>query len=425
MTALARLPFVHRLLASALAGCLALSAVPARAAESAPAEATPAKSAKAPAAVSGTVALLRFDGPSAASDMRSGLKDALSAAGFTVKSVALDAKGAAKKAKCRGGEMDEACLERLGKWLNKSSKTAADFVAFGGVVPGEPAPKARIVLYDVGQGKTVQVVEGVLDGDDLILPIVMPRAAAAALAHHLVPPVPTPEEEKILATLDEPEKTAEEIEAEKRKIAEAEAQAGQVGAGDVDVSGIRYDLKADFKDYCRNGPRKKRESRDEDIDPRPSCKMGPFWGYWQPRAWAFLTLTAAGLVTTGVMYGLALGARKPYKDAVSAVQDYEAMVGGDPSRNPNLACSGGTCYQDLALDVAKNGARMRKFALGGDVALGVTVLLAGVLGIIIYQDRKYAREKLTEEKRLRALSGIRVAPALGKGFAGGMLGFRF
>ncbi len=421
MTASVRLPFAHRLLAAAVAGCLGLSAAPVRAAEPAAAAAD-----QAPKTVSGTVALLRFDGPEPAKDYRSSLQTALAERGFTVKGVALDAAGAAKKAKCRGGEMDADCLARLGKWLNKSKKTAADYVAYGGVFEEDGGSVVRIVLYDVANAKIVKTLEAAVDPDDLILPNVLPGAAAKALADHVVPPSPpTEEEQRILATLDEPEKTAEEIEAEKRKIAEAEAQAGQVGAGDVDLSGIEYDLKADFKDFCREGPRKKRESKDEDIDPRPSCKLGPFWGYWQPRAWAFLTLTVAGAAATGVMYGLALGARKGYKDAVGRVEDYQKMVGGDPSRDPNLACSGDTCYQDLALDVAKKGSKMRRFAIGGDVALGVTVLFAGVLGIIIYQDRKYAKVKLTEEKRLRALSDLRVAPAVGRGFAGGMLGFRF
>ncbi len=421
MSRIQRFPVLDRIIGAAVAGTLALAPT---ASWAAPAKAD-AKEA-APTTVSGTVALLRFTGPEPAADLRTAAQESLQGQGFTVKGVALDAAAAAKKVKCRGREMNESCLQALGKWLGKSAKTAADYVVYGDVVAEGGVKKAHVVLFDVGGGKIVRTFDATLTADDYIVPIVLPKAVGRALAEHVVPPAAATDEEKaILATLDEPEKTTEEIEAEKKRIAEAEAKAAASGAQDVDVSGVVYDMKADFKDFCRTGPRKKRESKDDELDPRPSCKLGPFWGYWQPRSWAFLVLTGAGLAATGALWGVALAGRKPYKDAVSAVEDYEAAVGGDPSRNPNLACMGSTCYQDLALEVSRTSAKVRTFALAGDVALGVTVLFAGVLGIMIGQDRKYARDRLTDQKRVRAMSSLRVAPVLGAGMAGGTLGFRF
>jgi hypothetical protein len=59
------------------------------------------------------------------------------------------------------------------------------------------------------------------------------------------------------------------------------------------------------------------------------------------------------------------------------------------------------------------GARHRR-AIIGDVLLGSTVLLAGVLAIIIYQDRQAAKAFLENEKELRAISNLRVGPVFGE-----------
>ncbi len=385
------------------------------------------KPAAAPTEVGGSVALLRFTGPDPSGSIRDTAQEEFTDKGFRIKNVALDARAAAKKVKCRGGEMNDSCLKALGKWLNKSKKTASDYIVFGSVEEDGGGKRANITVYDVAKNVKVKDYSSTLIEGDFIGPIMLPRAVASDLAEHVVPALPATEEEtQILAELDEPAKTAEEIAEEQRKIAEAEDAAGQVGVEDVDTSGIVYHLKADFKDYCREGNRKKRESKEEALDPRPSCKRGPFWGYWQPRAWAFLTATLVSAAAMGGLYGVALARRGPYTDAIDAVESFERRVGGDPTQDPYSACdSDGVCYADLASEASKTGAQMRSMAIAGDALLGVTVLLAGVLGIIIVQDRKYASDKLTDEKRIDIISGVRLSPLVGRTSGGGALGFRF
>lgn len=155
------------------------------------------------------------------------------------------------------------------------------------------------------------------------------------------------------------------------------------------------------------------------MDLRPACKLGPFFGYWQPRAWVALGLTATGLLATVGLYGVGLARRGPYKDSVQALED-SGFSNTDPLQS--------TQYTELASEVAKNGRQMRAALLGGDIALGATVLLAGVLGVIIYQDRTDAKRFIKTEKSLRAITkahDFSVGPLMGAGMRGAGLGFRF
>ena len=119
---------------------------------------------------------------------------------------------------------------------------------------------------------------------------------------------------------------------------------------------------------------------------------------------------------------MALVARGPYKDAVDELDAYNAQAGGDPRRDPNAAADG---YDALATEVSRTGSIMRRRAIVGDVLLGTSVLLGGVLAIIIYQDRTDAKRFIKEEKSLRAISDLRVGPILTRETQGLGMGFRF
>jgi len=381
-----------------------------------------------PAPEASTIGLMRFTGaPDPANELRASLQPVFEEKGYKVKGIAIDLPGAAKTVKCKGPAESDECLAAIGKWV-KGGKTPADYLLFGNV--GEaPGNRVTVVLYDIAQAKRVDTIETAFNPGDLILPIVLPQTLATSLEHHRVPP-PGPSEEDLaaIAALDEPDKTPEEIAAEKEAIAKAEADAAAAQQDQViSTEGIEADLKGDFDAFClkEGEQRRKRKSKEEPKDLRPVCKRGPFWGYWQPRAWVALGLTAGAALGTAAMYSMALVARGPYRDSVDALDAYVAAVGGDPTRDPNLATNGDQSYDALATEVSRTGAIMRRRAIVGDVLLGTTVLLGGVLAIIIYQDRNDAKRFLKEEKSLRAISDLRVGPMISRETQGVGLHFRF
>ena len=428
-------------LAGVLSGAIALSPLPVLAADgslltlrpealnlapaggAAPAPAAPAV-APTTAPAGNVVGLMRFGGDAdAASSMRSQVQIDLEAAGYVVKGVALDIDAAAGKVKCKGSADD--CVGKVAEWLMKGAKgkggTTYNFLVYGSwsTDPGKPG---ALVIYDVSQKKKVRELAPAGTVDDLILPLALPRELAAALKKYQNPPPPATEAElKVIAELDEPSKTPEELAAETRAITDAQ-NAVDTGMGEaVDTSGITVDLKKDFKTYCRNGPRKPRVNKDDPKDLRPACKLGPAFGYFQTRGWVALGLTAGALVTTGLFYTLGMVARKPYKDANAKLE----ASGFDPL-DPTMS----TQYTALAADVAAKGNTMRKRFVGGDVALLASVLLGAVLGIIIYQDRTDAKEFIKTEKSLKAVSRLKPAnfrggPAIGTTMQGVTFGFDF
>jgi hypothetical protein len=422
-------PFASRLLSiavTAAVGVAALPVAPASAAEALNLVVSRAeKAAPADPQTDGkTVALMRFTGDPSASDLRVETQTALTDGGYTVTTVALDVADASKRIKCKDEPTSDACLEALGKWLNNSPKTAADYIVFGSVGSGTEK-RAEIVVYSVRDNKRVKTLRPMMGTGDLILPIVLGGAMARALNDHREPPAAASEEElAIMASLDEPEKTPEEIAAEEKAIAEAEEQAKEIAAGQAaNIEDVEVDLKADFKDFCREGKRKKRESRDDPKDLRPKCQRGPFWGYWQPRAWVALGLTTGAAIGTIAFYSAALAARGPYKDAVDAVDAYTSQAGGNPATDPRLAGDGE--YLALATEVSKTGSTMRRRAVFGDAFLGGTAVLTGVLAIIIWQDRRDAKNYIKSEKALRAVSDVRVAPIVTRDTQGAGMSFRF
>jgi hypothetical protein len=422
---------VSSLLVAATVGATsmpALAAAPAFSPGAAVLAAAPAKPGKAavPATDGKTIGLMRFTGSPAAADLRASFQPVLEEAGYTVKGVAIDLPTAAKTVKCKAAPDSDECLAAIGKWVTANPKTAADFLLFGSVGDA-PGNAVSLVVYDIAQSKRVTTLDTAFNQGDLILPIVLPQKLVTALAHHKTPPPPASEEElAALAALDEPDKTPEEIAAEKEAIAKAQADAAAAQQDQViSTADIEADLEDDFEAFCRNEPRRKRATKEEPKDLRPACKRGPFWGYWQPRAWVALGLTAGTALGTAAMYSLALVARGPYNDARDVLEAYVADVGGDPTKDPYLVTNGDQSYDALATEVSRTGSIMKRRAIVGDVLLGTTVLLGGVLAIIIYQDRTDAKRFLKEEKSLKAISDLRVGPMISRETQGVGVHFRF
>ncbi|WP_434427911.1 hypothetical protein [Nannocystis pusilla] len=400
--------------------CAALAFSPLPAAAASPASFGMFAAAPAPASTGNTIGLFRLSGdPASAEALRSQILTDMSAAGYNVKGVALDIDGAAGKVKCKGGA--DACVGKVIEWLNKGaakSGTVYDYLIYGTV--GGPNGASSIVIYDVAKKAKVKEFTPSLSPDDLILPLALPRAMVTSLNNYRTPAAPaTAEEQKILAELDEPAKTPEELAAEKAAIDDA---IGKVAAGQgelIDTSNVKVDLKKDFKDFCRTGPPKPRVNKDDPKDLRPVCKRGPTFGYFQTRAWVALGLTAGALLTTGIFYSLGLAARGPYKSALDDL-DNSGLDKTDPLQSDE--------YTRMAADVADKGNTMRNRLIGGDVALLTTVLLAGVLAVIIYQDRTDAKDFIKTEKSLKSVSriqNVRGGPILSRGMQGFGFGFNF
>jgi hypothetical protein len=409
--------FTRRIVGASLTLGLVTAPLPVFAAppaeEAAPAETTPA-------VAGGNVAILKFTGDDyQASIYRDRIQASLQAQGYTANFIKRSIDEARDKNKCR--TLDDACLVKVGEYLNKNSQTIYDFIVWAEVPSSGPG---SIVVYDIKGKKKIADLEIAVSYNDIILIEVIGAAVARRVAESQVPPEPaTAAEQEIIATLDQPKETPEEIEQRKRDLEEAADRAGDDIIPDAGEQSV--DLKAEFKQLCRTGPREDREVEGDDgeiikeRDLRPACKRGPVFGYWQPRAWVALTLTLGSAAGMGVMYGLAAAARSDWRDAKDAL-----TASGLSGTDPNNSCDGGVCYADLAGEVSNASSQVRRRAIIGDVLLGSTVLLAGVLAIIIYQDRQAAKAFLKEEKEMRAVSNLRLGPVFGE-TNGAALSFEF
>ncbi|MEZ4453571.1 MAG: hypothetical protein R3B09_29215 [Nannocystaceae bacterium] len=377
-----------------------------------------------PAADTGgkTVGLLRISGDKDTGDgLRSYIQSEFESAGFTVKGVATDLETAAQKAKCR--QINDECLGKIATWLGKGKAVPYDYLVFGNAEPADSGKTSKLVVYDLKTKAKVKELEGLLTSDDFILSIVLARAAIEAINDAKSPPPPiTAEEQKVLDELDEgPGKTPEELRAEAEELAKRIGDVDSMPIDTLPTDKIPVDLVKDFKPFCSDEKRTRRKDDSERLDLHPYCKRGTFFGYWQTRAWVALGLTATGLLATGVLYGAGLALRSPYKKAVKSLED-SGLSNTDPLQS--------TEYTNLASDAVAKGRKMRSALIGGDIALGATVLLAGVLAVIIYQDRTAAKRWLREEKGLKAVSKLKiydlqVAPMIGATVQGAGLGFRF
>lgn len=383
----------------------------------------PAAAAPAPAPTGNVVGLMRFGGADAeaANSMRGQVQVDLEAAGFTVKGVALDVDAAAAKVKCKGTPDD--CIGKVAEWLIKGAKggTTYNFLVYG-TWSVDPSKPGSLVVYDVAQKKKVREITAAGTVDDLILPLALPRELAASIKEYQSPPAPATEAElKVIAELDEPAKTPEELRAEADAIKKAEDSVDAGMSDAIDTSGVTVDLNKDFKAFCRNGPRKPRVNKDDPKDLRPACKLGPKFGYFQTRGWVALGLTGGALLASGIFYALGLAARGPYKSAVQKVND-SGLDRTDPMDS--------VAYTNLASDAVAQGSSMRRRFIGGDVALLSALLLGAVLGVIIYQDRTDAKEFIKQEKSLKAISrmkpkNFRGGPLIGGRMQGVSFGFDF
>lgn len=407
--------FAHRTLGVTLAVGMAMAPLPVLA-SAPPAEGDAAGDAAeaAPATVGGNVAVLKFTGDGAVFEAwRDKVKTGLEAQGYVANKIKRSADEAAAKVKCKDISSDT-CLDKIAAYLNKNSKTAYDFFVFANL-PDQGT--GSLVIWDIANKKKAVDMAFSVTADDYILPEVVSGAVARKLSYYQQPPTAATDEEKsILATLDEPEKTPEEIEAEKKRLADAEAAAVAGYNESLDAGPQKVDLVADFEEFCREGKREDKEIANPDgtttkeRDLRPKCSRGPVFGYWQPRAWVALTLTLGSAATMGAMYGLAAASRSQWNDANTALTD-AGVSGVDPGAAGD--CSSGECYADLAGAASEASSQVRSRAIVGDVFLGTTVLLAGVLAIIIYQDRNDAKNFIAREKELRAVSNLQVAPVFG------------
>lgn len=404
-------PLTQRGLGFAVAGFVALASVPGVAVAAPPKEDAAAGDGQ--GEVGGNVALLVFEGDAdAASTLRYAAQTGLSEAGYNVVGVKQTLTVTAGKVKCK--DIDEACQAKVAKYLTKNSKTAPDFYVYG--TAGAPGTPSTVTIYDVKNEKVVDELNFIFDADsDMIAPIALPKAMGQAVVDYQDPPAPmTAEEAAIVAQLDEPEMTEEEKAEQERKLKEAQEASLRAYNSGLDVGAQRIDLKKDFDKVCRPKaePRKdvKTELPDGTVevakDLRPICERGPGVGYWQPRSWVALSLTVAAGATTGLLYGLAAGARSNWSSANDDLQGAldSGAAANDPADPAALAE-----YERLAGQVSADAQQVRNFALGGDIALGATLILGGVLGIIIWQDRQAARDYLEREAEMN-ISDLRVSP---------------
>jgi hypothetical protein len=280
------------------------------------------------------------------------------------------------------------------------------------------------VLYDVANGKVAAEISFIFDDADFIASETLAaRVGSAALNAQVPRPEMSEAEASIIAQLDEPTKTAEEAAAEAAKLKEAEEASLVVFNRSLDAGAQTVDLKKDFDDICREGPREDKELElpdgtvEVERDLRPACKRGSFWGYWQPRGYAVMSLTLIGAAATAGLYGGALAARSKWSDASTALDD-----SGFVATNPATS----TQYSELAKEVAATGQRVRNLAIAGDIALGATALIGGLLVLTVIQDRNAARDYLQREKELN-ISNLQVSPIVspGRGTYGVGAGFSF
>ena len=401
---------------------LGLSLAPLPTLAAPPAEEATSGDADAGATVGGNVAILKFTGDDyKANDFRGRVQNALTEQGYTANFIKRSIDEAKDKNKCK--DLTDSCLEKIGAYLNKNSSTAYDFYAWA-VVPGDGT--ATIVIYDIAKKKKVVELSMLSSPQDYILPEVIGGAVARRLVESQSPAAGASEEEKqILATLDEPEETPEEIAAREAAVRDAMEEAGMGVGANIDVGAQAVDLREDFDEFCRTGKREDKVIEGDDgetskeRDLRPPCKRGPVFGYWQPRSWVALTLTLGSAATMGTMYGLAAASRGKWSTAKANLD-----ASGLSATDPYDTCDGNTCYEDLAGQVSAASAEIRRRAIVGDVFLGATVLLTGVLAIIIYQDRQAAKDFIAHEKELRALSNLRIGPVFGES-NGAALSFDF
>lgn len=387
------------------------------------------------------MAILRFTGDKeGAATLRSLAASDLEALGFTVGGIRVSIADAAKRNKCEPTEAE--CLTKVGAYVNKNAKKPFNFYVFADVqAAGSMASPSRLVMFDIDKGALVSDIVATPTPNDQMLLNAMGTALRQSAQRYQSPlPELSAEERAKLDNPGDPEKTAEEAAEEERILAEAEKTAAKEAKAEAVAKVDDIDLKRDFKEFCRTGPRNDTEVRDIEgkvsieRDFSPVCKRGSFFGYWQPRSFALAAVSGVGLLTALGLYGMSLAAKGKYNDAKDALT---AKFGGELNakalveKQANLfngrvcdANKNADCYLNLAGEVSETAHRVKRLAVYGDIALGVSVVLAGITALSVYQDRNDAKKYLRQKRALK-LTDLRVAPVFGGGVSGAAASLRF
>ncbi|MBC8072878.1 MAG: hypothetical protein IAG13_31440 [Deltaproteobacteria bacterium] len=310
----------------------------------------------------------------------------LTAAGHTV--TWLSAADAKQLESC-GPRPSETCLSEAATRL-RASGARFDVLVTGTVHYGVP-DGVHLVAFDASTSATLEAITtSYLSGDE-VAPVVVPQRLVAAIGGEVTSPELSPREAEVMASLDEPPKSPEQLARETEQLALAEREATARAREELEYElHVPVHLRTDFREVCETGPRRGGE-RDT---PRPRCERGPFFGYWRPTSWVALGVASGALVATGVFYGLAAATRTQYRDALAA--DDEARI-------------------------AETGAQMRQRALLGDVALATTGLVAGIMVISVVVDRFEAKRMVRSRKIERMLARFPIAVTAGRHGAGAQL----
>lgn len=389
----------------------------------------------------GRVAVLRFTGDKASADeLRSFVASELEGLGFTVGGIRVSMADAAKKNKCEITEAD--CLKRIGAYVNKNAKQPFNFYVYADAQAATPtAGQSRLMFFDIDKGVVVSEIIATPTPNDQMLANAMVSAMRTDVARYQTPlPELSAEERAKLDNPGDPEKTVEEAAEEERILAESQKKAAADAKKQAVANVDDIDLKRDFKEFCRTGPRKDTEVRDiegkvtTERDYSPPCKRGPFFGYWQPRSYALAAATGIGLLASLGLYGMSMAARGKYNTAKSnfenrfgAGESAKELVDKQKDLFDGRVCNSAKeadCYLNLAGEVSETGHKVRQLALYGDIALGVSVVLAGITALSVFQDRNDAKKYLRERRALK-LSTLRVSPVFGGGLSGAAASLRF
>jgi hypothetical protein len=292
-----------------------------------------------PEGPSPAVVLLSFTGDEwHAGEQREHIREALEARGHDVHPVAISVSDMAAHAGCQPS--DAACLVEVGRVLADELSVTIDYVVWADL-PHDGA--GEVSVFDVASGRVVVDLDLEMSGEDLILPAILGDVVARRVQELREPPAPPSEAElEQLAMLDHTPGPVREWPPPSPPRPPHPTEPLYPPA---------IDLRRDFADWCRVTPRD--DARYEGPDLRPVCKLGPTFGYFRPRTWTMLSLTAGATVGTGVLYGLAFGAASSWSPPTT-----------------------------------------ERLEIGAHVMLASTVVLGSVLAIVIASDRRQAKRFL-------------------------------
>lgn len=285
---------------------------------------------------SSTVAILTFTGDEAlASDQRQQIGAALEERGYD--SLDLDVSLPEVAARVGCDPSDEQCLAEIGQHLARTAGTSFAYFVWAELPRGGVG---EVGVFDLGTGRFAVEVVVHISEQDLILPELLGEMVARRV-HELRVPLPPPEEAELVEL-----EQLEPISCDDPDVCCFPAH--RPAEHQLPSEDPPADLRADFELWCRVEPRN--DQRFEGPDLRPVCGLGPTFGYFRPRTWTSLSLTAAAAVGTGVLYGLAFGGQSAW-----------------------------------------SGSTTDRLEIGAHAMLASTAVLGTVLTLIIVRDRRQAK----------------------------------